>query len=434
MEGRADFVAGGHRLSGTLNFPRRINTAYFNAAVWRVYNDFVDAMSTSLHDLNITAPVKVLKADGGTMPLEYSRSFPVQTILSGPSASVMGALALQARPHDAQSTGDAQARPHDAIVLDLGGTTTDMAIFAHGTPLLETEGTRIGGKATLVRSIKTVSIGIGGDSLIKVDGSTVDVGPERIGPACCFGGSRPTLMDAFIYRGLSEGLSQTANEERYGELSAFADEGRSEKLFTELAAAHGVEPSPLAEQVINAATRKITGTVDTILRELREKPVYTIYEMLHRDPIRPQKLVLLGGPAPAFAQPLGEALGIEAEVVPFHGIANAVGAAVTRGTMEIELFADTERNLMTIPELNISTSIPDTYSLEQARTDAVRYLTSFIEEQGFGASADAIEITEAESFAMMDWMMRRGDNIRVKAQLRPAITTRIAPTKEDKYE
>ncbi len=99
----------------------------------------------------------MLKADGGTMSFEASIEVPGQTILSGPAASVMGALPF------ASDTGD-------TLVLDIGGTTTDMAVLVRRVPLLEPLGGEIGGHRTLIRSLKTKSIALGGDSVVRVHG------------------------------------------------------------------------------------------------------------------------------------------------------------------------------------------------------------------------------------------------------------------------
>ena len=119
----ADFVSAGHLISSRLNFPRRISTAYYNSAVWRLYRRFADAIDSELRKVGIKAPINILKADGGTMPLDLSRDLPVETILSGPAASIMGIAALC-------------DIAEDAIVLDIGGTTTDIAVFASGTPVI----------------------------------------------------------------------------------------------------------------------------------------------------------------------------------------------------------------------------------------------------------------------------------------------------------
>ena len=183
----------GHRLSGRLNFPRRLATAYFNAAVGRLHGEFLDAVEAALADAGISAQVRLLKADGGAVPLELSRREPVQSILSGPAASVMGVLAL--------CHGSDVMRQGCSLLLDMGGTTTDMALFVDGSPVVDRDGMRLEGRRTLVRALATVSIGVGGDSLITVDADSgalrpVKVGPLRDGPAMAFGGTQPTLLDA----------------------------------------------------------------------------------------------------------------------------------------------------------------------------------------------------------------------------------------------
>ncbi|MCG8532120.1 MAG: hydantoinase/oxoprolinase family protein, partial [Desulfovibrionales bacterium] len=106
----------GHHVSGNLNFPRRIATTHLNTAVFTIHKAFFEAVKQSLSEKGLTLPIQILKADGGTMSLESSMEFPGQTVLSGPAASIMGAI-----PHAPVG--------QDAIVLDVGGTTTDIAFL-----------------------------------------------------------------------------------------------------------------------------------------------------------------------------------------------------------------------------------------------------------------------------------------------------------------
>ena len=119
-----DTVTMGHRMSGKLNFPRRVYTSYLNSAVHRSFTDFSTNMKKSLEKENIHPPLYILKADGGTMDIETAEERPVETVLSGPAASFMGISALL-------NTKD------DAILLDIGGTTTDIFFLADGVPLFE---------------------------------------------------------------------------------------------------------------------------------------------------------------------------------------------------------------------------------------------------------------------------------------------------------
>lgn len=163
-------VTLGHQLSGELNYPRRIATAYYNAASARLHNEFLDAVEGVLRERGISAPVFLLKVDGGAVPIGVSRRLPVQSILSGPAASVMGVMALAGDLADGC-----------ALLFDIGGTTTDIALFVQGSPVIDRGGMCLGGRRTLVPALATLSIGVGGGF------------PYQRGGAGCLGlrGSRP---------------------------------------------------------------------------------------------------------------------------------------------------------------------------------------------------------------------------------------------------
>ncbi|MCX7634744.1 MAG: hydantoinase/oxoprolinase family protein, partial [Syntrophales bacterium] len=128
-------ISLGHRLSGHLNFPRRLSTTYLNSAVYELYERFVQEVLSFVAGQGLTVPIYILKADGGTTAITQSTEYPVQTILSGPAASIMGILGM-CHPQE------------DAVALDIGGTTTDIAVFADGVPLLEGLGVTIEGHKT----------------------------------------------------------------------------------------------------------------------------------------------------------------------------------------------------------------------------------------------------------------------------------------------
>jgi len=392
LKDRADYVTVGHHLSGQLNFPRRIATAYYNSAVWRIYNRFADAIEQSVQELGLQTSVHILKADGGTMPMTVARKFPVESILSGPAASIMGSIAL-CDIHE------------DAVILDIGGTTTDMAIFAGGAPLIEPQGIALNSHHTLVRALKTRSIGIGGDSALHLSESGLTVGPVRLGPAMAKGGQHPTLIDACNAKGLTA----------YGDLHA------SQSGIRQLAASASLSSENLAEEAVQYAVRTIRREVERLLAEINAKPVYTIHEFLEKKTITPQTLYVMGGPAQAFSQLLVAEFGYPVIIPEHYAVANAVGAALTRQTMEIELFADTEKHIMLIPTLNVQQKISGRYSLDEAKQDAMRYLQEYVKHSGAEETAQFIEITEAESFTMVSGFQTTGKNIRVKCQIKPGI-------------
>lgn len=395
-ESEAEFVTLGHRISGMLNFPRRISTAYYNAAVWRTFNAFADAVEGSVRHYGIKAPVNILKADGGTMPLSLCRGLPVESILSGPSASVMGIIALC-------------DVVEDCVILDIGGTTTDIAVFAAGAPVIEPEGISVGSYPTLVRAMKTRSIGIGGDSRLRVVRGDVRVGPERVGPPLCMGGTEPTLMDAFNYLGLAGTL---------------CDREESERGIAKLAGLWDIFPEALARRAVDYAVAAIRKAVEELVAEINARPVYTIMELLEGRKVRPRKAYVMGGPARAFQSLLAESLGWEVETPRHYEVANAIGAAMTRTTQVLELFADTDKGVMFIPVLDIEKRISSRYSLEEAERDARRNLIALLKENDPEAARRddlPVDIVEAQSFNMVGDFSTLGRNIRVKAQVRPGV-------------
>ncbi|MEA3333752.1 MAG: hydantoinase/oxoprolinase family protein [Pseudomonadota bacterium] len=395
---QSDFTTIGHRISGRLNFPRRLATAYYNAAVWRRYNLFADAITQSIKKHKLDAPLNILKADGGTIDFDNSRKNPIQTILSGPAASVMGIIALS-------------SITEDAIILDIGGTTTDIAIFADGAPLLEKEGVSFGGRATSVRAIDTHSIGIGGDSAITIspEGKLM-VGPQRQGPPMALDGHKPTLIDACNVKGLCR-LGNCDN--------SFAG-------LQELAEKNHLTVVELADNAIDLALTTIRDEADKLLETINQRPVYTVEEVVHGEKINPQKLYVMGGPAAILAPLLSKIFDLETEVPDNYAVANAIGAALTKMTMEVELFADTGKKTMLIPNLDIRRKVSSSYSLNDARKDGISELVKYLRENGHPEIADQnISVVEAEAFNMVDDYAVGSKTIRVSCQIRPGLEEEI---------
>ena len=147
----------GHRVSGQLNFPRRAATTMLTVATKDKYQKFAADVAAALKERKISAPVYILKADGGTLPLERSVAMPVETIFSGPAASIMGVMALT-------------APGQTSVVVDIGGTTTDLALILSGKPLLSSKGARVDSLLTHVRAFAVKSVAIGGDSAVVAKG------------------------------------------------------------------------------------------------------------------------------------------------------------------------------------------------------------------------------------------------------------------------
>jgi len=390
----ADYITLGHELSSQLSFPRRVATAYYNSAVWRIYNTFIDAITGALKNLGIEAPVNILKADGGTMPLEVSKKMPVESILSGPAASIMGIIALS-------NIKD------DSVILDIGGTTTDIAIFASGAPLIDRDGTSLDGIPTLVRSLQNRSIGIGGDSTIKIVNDDVVVGPERAGPCMADGGDVPALVDALNFSGIID----------------YMDTKRSAGGITELASGSKLSPADIAEKAVNYAVKKIRAEIKKFLEELNRKPVYTIHEMVHGEKINPGKMYIIGGPARALSGVMSD--GFEINVPENHDVANAIGAALARTTFETELFTDTGKGRMVMPNLDIDETVSRKYSLEEAEADAKKYTRDYLEKTGYRIDESDINIVESSTFRIIDDFYASGNDIRVKCQVKPGVVMHL---------
>lgn len=402
-------VTMGHRLSGRLNFPRRMATAYFNAAVQRLHNEFLDGVEDALTQAGVRASVRLLKADGGAVPVALSRREPVQSILSGPAASVMGVLAL---------CGEKEMRRGCSLLLDMGGTTTDMALFIDGSPVVDRDGMLLQGRRTLVRSLASVSIGVGGDSSLTVAGNadapSVRVGPLREGPAMAFGGTRPTLLDAL----------NVLNADGTDADDVAGDVAASASGMAALAANLGVAPAVLARLAVDDALAQVDAAARALVDEINARPIYTLAALKAVREARPRRAWLVGGPAGCVARRMARALGIPVETPPHADVANAVGAALTLPTDALEVYADTGRGVLNVPALELTERIGKGYSLDEARQRACRLLRERL--AAAGESEARVEATEADMFATLDDAGFGSRDIRVTCQVVPGIAAVVA--------
>jgi N-methylhydantoinase A/oxoprolinase/acetone carboxylase beta subunit len=167
------FVSCGHELSDTLNFQTRAATAMLNARIIPRLASLLIDLEKVMDDYGIKAPVVVVKGDGTLMSSEMAKMRPVETILSGPAASVAGARHL---------TG-----LDDAMVVDMGGTTTDTAAISRGMVSLNDQGSNVGGHRTHVKALDISTSGLGGDSLILYEKGKFHIGPKRVAPIAWLG-------------------------------------------------------------------------------------------------------------------------------------------------------------------------------------------------------------------------------------------------------
>ncbi len=178
-------VSCGHELSDTLDFQTRAVTAMLNARIIPRLTCLLYDLEKVLADKGINAPVVVVKGDGTLMSSTMAKKRPVETILSGPAASVAGARHL---------TGI-----KDAIVVDMGGTTTDTAALSDNKVSLNEKGSNVGGHRTHVKALEIRTAGLGGDSLIEFKKGLFSIGPRRVAPIAWLGHIYPKAVDAINF-------------------------------------------------------------------------------------------------------------------------------------------------------------------------------------------------------------------------------------------
>jgi len=170
-------VACSHELSAKLNGPKRALTCLLNARLLPMIDDLCRAAATIMAEFSITAPLMLVRGDGSLVSAEFALSRPIETILSGPAASVVGAGHL---------LDDARDRTGPVVMVsDIGGTTTDIGLIRDGRPTISPDGAVVGGHHTMVEAVDMFTVGLGGDSEIHIDRGTppsVRLGPRRLTP------------------------------------------------------------------------------------------------------------------------------------------------------------------------------------------------------------------------------------------------------------
>ena len=185
-------VTCSHELSAKLDGPRRALTTLLNARLIAMIERLLDGVDRVLADRGIAAPLMVVRGDGSLASASFARQRPIETILSGPAASLVGARFLTGLDH--------------AVVSDIGGTTTDVAILENGLPLLDPEGATVGGFRTMVDAVAMRTFGLGGDSEVRVDEAALDLsirlGPRRTVPVALAATLDPDGVNAALARQL----------------------------------------------------------------------------------------------------------------------------------------------------------------------------------------------------------------------------------------
>jgi N-methylhydantoinase A/oxoprolinase/acetone carboxylase beta subunit len=178
-------VVCAHELSSSLGFQERTVTAVLNARLIPVIYALIKATKRVLKEKGIVAEIMVVKGDGSLMQESYAMGKPIETILSGPAASIIGGMFL---------TGT-----KNALIVDMGGTTTDIANLQNGTVKIRKSGAKVGGWLTQIRAAEICTYGIGGDSYIYADHKgKLSIGPQKVTPLCVAAKYCPHLLDELI--------------------------------------------------------------------------------------------------------------------------------------------------------------------------------------------------------------------------------------------
>lgn len=323
---------------GRIGLLERENAAIMNACLRELANRTVGGFKAALAELNITAPFYISQNDGTLMNADFATDHPVLTFASGPTNSMRGAAFLSGL--------------RDAIVIDVGGTTTDVGVLQNGFPRVAALAVSIGGVRTNFRMPDTLSVGLGGGSIVQTD--PLQVGPQSVGyeitsQALVFGGDVLTATDLVVAGGK-------------------ADVGDAAKV------AH-----------IDA------GFVATVEDRIEEMVNIAVDRMKTSAALVP--VIIVGGGSILIQRPVAGASEI---VKPGHyAVANAIGAAIA------QIGGETDR-IFSLAEMTRE------QALEAAKQEAADRATAA------GADAGSIEIVEVEEVPLA-YLPGNATRIMVKA-------------------
>ena len=403
-------ISNGSLLSGSLNFPRRTISAYFNSAVTPVFTVFKKNVEDALSARNIVAPLHILKADGGSLPVEHMVSRPVETAFTGPAATVLGlsALGVIGNQH--------------TVALDIGGTTTDISLWKHSRPLMTKNGVSIREYPSAVRSFAVTSVGIGGESVVRLKNGNLTVGPERVGPSVALGGVEPTLGDALIVLGHANygdfNLASRALQDLADAIQAALQSNNINTSNNQLTLIKTA--SDVARLILQNALETIQRGVDEVITVENKRPIYVVADIVNPDIFVPEHIVVVGGTAPSLGASIGEYMDLPITIPENAAVANAIGAALALSTIELTVHVDTKRRLLVIPELGIKQQNCTLKRAEQVVERAKEALSEEAFRLGLDTSQE-IEIISIEDFPVVEGWQSMERLITVKVQLEAGV-------------
>jgi N-methylhydantoinase A/oxoprolinase/acetone carboxylase beta subunit len=318
-------ATGTHEITKLYGLRRRTRTAVINASILPRMLATADMVASSIGKAGITAPLMVMRCDGGVMSLDEMRRRPLLTILSGPAAGVAGALMNE--------------RITDGVFLETGGTSTDVSVIKQGRVTVRYA--QIGGHDTYLSSLDVRTVGVGGGSMIRLDGrQVVDVGPRSAHIAgydyCCFAEASaldgaqlvttaPLPGDPSDYvllevpAGTRYALTVTCAANLLGLVPAsdyaYADSAAARVGFEILGRAMGVSPEQAAEAVLATASCRVSVVVEALLKH---------YELPRENVV----LVGGGGGAATVTPHLARTLDLPHRIAAHNEVISPLGVAM----------------------------------------------------------------------------------------------------------
>lgn len=391
-------VVCGHELSQDLGAYERAITAFLNAQLIPITHKFIQAIIKEFEIRGINANMLMLKCDGSVVGIEEALEKPIETIFSGPAASLVGASYL--------------SKFDTCAMIDVGGTSTDVAMMVNGLPQLSNSGAVVGGWQTRVKAIRMETSATGGDSHVWVKGDRIYIGPRRVIPLCrasvIYPGFKEKLKRNRVAKGyLCESIQVTKFyvrtgfrpiELRAGEREIYRHIGKEPVSFGDLLVALKKRPSPsILDSLIQKRLIQAIGFTPTdalhvlgeytewdveaatigasmlgrilkqspeafsteakrrVARNIAEDLIAYLIEGMQRSEIDRVLLgrnftrfsveipiVLLGGPARAYVENLKSLINADFIVPEYAEVGNAVGALVGKGIKRVEILIKTK--------------------------------------------------------------------------------------------
>jgi len=298
-------VVCAHELTGKLGFYERTVTAVLNVKLIPIIKTLIRDTKAVMKEKEITAPIMVVKGDGSFMTSSCAEERAIETILSGPAASIIGAKHL--------------CSFHDATVIDIGGTTSDIALIADDHVEVTGEGAEVGGWKTHVNAADIYTCGIGGDSRLRIDGNgKIAFGPDKTTPAAYHD---ILADDDDTAAGIAEKILNGDDSCRWG----FTP--------TDLAHIKGICSEwnrNEAQELLDEICRQSGKEYDVMISEIED----TFYASLNSTLQNSEKMmenvgiIAIGAPSHAWMPLVAERYGLDVTVPEHAEVANAVGAAV----------------------------------------------------------------------------------------------------------